>query len=176
MIYSAGLMFLLLLTGWVSIDAARRGRSWYGWSILVFFTSGVGSIAWLAVRRRAPVTVERLGILRSFLLALAGLPLAAFALLSSVFIVTFLFDVARIDGQAMAPTFQHQQRVIINKLVYRRGQPRRSDVVMFYYPLNPEKALVRRVIAEEGDTVRIREGRVYVNDVPVKDDGCIPES
>jgi signal peptidase I len=174
MIYAAGLVFLLLLTGWVANDAARRGRSWYAWSRLVFFTSGVGSIAWLAVRRRAPVTVERLGTLRSFLLALAGLPLAVFALLSSAFIVTFLFDVERIDGQAMAPTLQHQQRVIINKLVYRRNQPRRGEVVMFYYPLNSERTLVRRVIAEPNDTVRIREGRVSVNDVLVKDDDHVP--
>src|SRR5687768_9793524 len=98
MIYAAGLVLLLLLTGWVSNDAARRGRSWYGWSRLVFFTSGVASIAWLIVRRRAPVRVERLGIPRTFLLALAGLPLAVFVLLSSVFIVTFLFEIERIDG------------------------------------------------------------------------------
>jgi signal peptidase I len=39
---------------------------------------------------------------------------------------------------------------------------------MLYYPLNPEKSFVKRVIAEEGDTVRIVDGRVYVNDIPLK--------
>jgi signal peptidase I len=58
--------------------------------------------------------------------------------------------------------------------VYRRSQPRRGDVVMFHYPLNAERTLVRRVIAEKGDTVRIREGRVYVNDVLVNDDDYVP--
>jgi signal peptidase I len=175
MTYAVGLVFLLLLTGWVSIDAARRGRSWYGWSILVFFSIGIGFIAWLAVRRRAPVTVDRLGILQSFLLALAGLPLAVFALLSAVVINTFLVAVGQVDGQAMAPTLQHQQRVIVNKLVYLRGEPRRGDVVMLHYPLNPERTLVRRVLAEENDTVRIVDGRVYVNDVPMPDDYVPPE-
>ena len=41
---------------------------------------------------------------------------------------------------------------------------------MLYYPLNPEKSFVKRVIAEEGDTVRIVDGRVYVNDIPLQDD------
>ena len=39
---------------------------------------------------------------------------------------------------------------------------------MLYYPINPEKSFVKRVIAEEGDTVRIVDGRVYVNEVPLQ--------
>jgi signal peptidase I len=88
----------------------------------------------------------------------------------AVLIVTFLFQVARVEGQSMAPTLEDQDRLIVNKLVYRIGEPRRGDIVMLYYPLNPDKSFVKRVIAEEGDTVRIVDGRVYVNDIPLKDD------
>ena len=88
----------------------------------------------------------------------------------AVLIVTFLFQVARVEGQSMAPTLEDQDRLIVNKLAYRIGEPRRGDIVMLYYPLNPEKSFVKRVIAEEGDTVRIVDGRVYVNDIPLKDD------
>jgi signal peptidase I len=88
----------------------------------------------------------------------------------AVLIVTFGFQVARVEGQSMAPTLTDQDRLIVNKLVYRIGEPRRGDIVMLYYPLNPEKSFVKRVIAEEGDTVRIVDGRVYVNDVPLHDD------
>jgi len=88
----------------------------------------------------------------------------------AVLIVTFLFQVARVEGQSMAPTLEDQDRLIVNKLVYRIGEPRRGDIVMLYYPLNPEKSFVKRVIAEEGDTVRIVDGRVYVNDIPLQDD------
>src|SRR6266566_780662 len=35
--YAVGWVLLLALTGWAAYDAARRGRSWYGWSRLVFF-------------------------------------------------------------------------------------------------------------------------------------------
>ena len=88
----------------------------------------------------------------------------------AILIVTFGFQVARVEGQSMAPTLEDQDRLIVNKLVYRIGEPRRGDIVMLYYPLNPEKSFVKRVIAEEGDTVRIVDGRVYVNDIPLKDD------
>jgi signal peptidase I len=93
----------------------------------------------------------------------------------AVLIVTFGFQVARVEGQSMAPTLEDQDRLIVNKLVYRIGEPRRGDIVMLYYPLNPEKSFVKRVIAEEGDTVRIVDGRVYVNDVPLQDDYVPPE-
>jgi signal peptidase I len=91
---------------------------------------------------------------------------AVYALL----IVTFGFQVARVEGQSMAHTLEDQDRLIVNKLVYRISEPRRGDIVMLYYPLNPDKSFVKRVIAEEGDSVRIVDGRVYVNDIPLQDD------
>lgn len=165
----------LVLTGWVAVDASRRSRSLYGWSSLVAFTGIFGFIAWLVVRRRAPVKVERLGVLRSCLLALAGLPLVAFAVFTAVFVVTFLFQLARVEGQAMAPTLHDQERVIVNKLVYRTGAPQRGDIVMHYYPLNPDRSFVKRLIAEAGDRMQIVDGRVYVNEVPINDDFVSPE-
>jgi signal peptidase I len=90
-------------------------------------------------------------------------------------IVTFGFQVARVEGQSMAPTLEDQDRLIVNKLAYRLADPRRGDIVMLYYPINPEKSFVKRVIAEENDVVRIVDGRVYVNDVPLRDDYVPPE-
>jgi len=88
-------------------------------------------------------------------------------------IVTFGFQVARVEGQSMAPTLLDQDRLIVNKAVYRISAPGRGDIVMLYYPLNPDKSFVKRVIAEENDTVRITDGRVFVNDLPV-DDSFVP--
>ncbi|MDO8794398.1 MAG: signal peptidase I [Vicinamibacterales bacterium] len=98
----------------------------------------------------------------------------ASAAVYATLIVTFGFQVARVEGQSMAPTLADQDRLIVNKLVYRLGEPRRGDIVMLYYPLNPDKSFVKRVIAEEGDTVRIVDGLVHVNDVPLGDD-FVPE-
>ena len=93
----------------------------------------------------------------------------------AVLIVTFGFQVARVEGQSMAPTLEDQDRLIVNKLAYRIGEPRRGDVVMLYYPLSPDKSFVKRVIAEEGDTVRIEDGHVFVNDIPLNDDYVLPQ-
>jgi signal peptidase I len=100
----------------------------------------------------------------------AGLQTLVSAAVYATLIVTFGVQVARVDGLSMAPTLEDHDRLIVNKLVYELGDPRPGDIVMLYYPLNPEKMFVKRVIAKEGDTVRIVDGRVYVNDQPLHDD------
>jgi signal peptidase I len=89
-------------------------------------------------------------------------------------IVTFGFQVARVEGQSMAPTLEDQDRLIVNKLAYRLHDPRVGDIVMLLYPEDPDKSFVKRVVAEPGDTLRSENGRVYRNDVPLPDD-FIPE-
>ena len=89
-------------------------------------------------------------------------------------IVTFGFQVARVEGQSMAPTLEDQDRLIVNKLAYRLHDPQVGDIVMLLYPEDPEKSFVKRVVAEPGDTIRSVDGRVYRNDVPLPDD-FIPE-
>ena len=90
-------------------------------------------------------------------------------------IITFGFQIARVDGLSMAPTLSDQDRLIVNKFAYRLSAPRKGDIVMFYYPIDPDKSFVKRVIAVEGDTVRIVDGRVYVNDVAMDDSFVLPE-
>jgi signal peptidase I len=89
-------------------------------------------------------------------------------------IVTFGFQVARVEGLSMAPTLGNQDRLIVNKLAYILGSPRPGDIVMMYYPADPDKSFVKRVIAGPGDVVRIEDGRVYVNDVKLADDFVDP--
>jgi signal peptidase I len=100
----------------------------------------------------------------------SGLQTLVSAAVYATLIVTFGFQVARVDGQSMAPTLEDHDRLIVNKLVYELGEPRPGDIVMLYYPLNPDKMFVKRVIAKEGDTVRITDGVVTVNDQPLHDD------
>jgi signal peptidase I len=104
----------------------------------------------------------------------------ASAAVYATLIVTFGFQVARVEGQSMAPTLEDQDRLIVNKLAYRMGEPHRGDIVMLYYPVNPDKSFVKRVIAEEGDEVRIVDGRVFVKtpsgyEVQLADDFVPPE-
>src|SRR6185312_1921395 len=101
---------------------------------------------------------------------MAGLKTLVSAAVYATLIVTFGFQIARVDGLSMAPTLEDHDRLIVNKLVYELSDPRPGDIVMLYYPLNPEKMFVKRVIAKEGDSVRIVDGRVTVNDIPLHDD------
>jgi signal peptidase I len=103
----------------------------------------------------------------------AWLKTLASAAVYATLIVTFGFQVARVEGQSMAPTLADQDRLIVNKLAYRIGSPVVGDIVMLYYPNNPDKSFVKRIIAEEGDQIRIVDGRVYRNDVPM-DDAFVP--
>ena len=122
---------------------------------------------------RATVIMHRLNVWKDELVA--WFKTLASAAVYATLIVTFGFQVARVEGLSMAPTLADQDRLIVNKFAYRIGVPRRGDIVMLYYPLNPDKSFVKRVIAEEGDQVRIVDGRVYVNDVPMRDDFVPPE-
>jgi signal peptidase I len=70
----------------------------------------------------------------------------------------------------MSPTLEDADRLIVNKLAYELGDPARGDIVMLRYPLDPEKMFVKRVIATEGDKVRIQDGRVFVNGVELPDE------
>ena len=123
--------------------------------------------------RTIVVVQHRLSVWRDELVA--WFKTLASAAVYATLIVTFGFQVARVEGLSMAPTLEDQDRLIVNKLIYRLSSPRRGDIVMLYYPVNPDKSFVKRVIAEEGDQVRIMDGRVYVNDVPMSDDFVPPE-
>jgi len=121
---------------------------------------------------RAEIVMQRLNIWKDELVA--WFKTLASAAVYATLIVTFGFQVARVEGQSMAPTLADQDRLIVNKLAYRMGAPRRGDIVMLYYPINPDKSFVKRVIAEEGDEIRMVDGRVYVNDIPLLDE-YVPE-
>ena len=168
------LVLAVLLIGWVAADAARRRRNWLGWALLVAFTGLLGVLAWLVVRRGSPV-VDELGAARVLAIRLVGVPLVFISVVVSVFVVTFLVQAARVEGAAMAPTINDQDRLIVDKMVYRLHEPSRGEIVMLLYPLNPNKTFIKRVVAEEGDQVRIVDGRVYVNEVAMSDPFVIAE-
>jgi signal peptidase I len=85
-------------------------------------------------------------------------------------IVTFGFQVARVEGQSMVPTLEDQDRLIVNKLAYQLHDPAIGDIVMLYYPEDPSKSFVKRVIGREDDTLRSVGGKVYRNEMLLDDD------
>ena len=78
-------------------------------------------------------------------------------------IITFVYQPVRVEGTSMLPELRDQDRLFINKFAYRFESISRGDVVVFHYPRDPSTSYIKRVIALPGDTLRIDEGRVYVN-------------
>src|SRR5580692_4258775 len=77
-----------------------------------------------------------------------------------ILIGTFGIQVVRVEGLSMAPTINDRDRLIVDEVEYELGDPRPGDIVMLYYPLNPQKRFIKRVIGKEGDTVRVERGAV----------------
>ena len=81
----------------------------------------------------------------------------------SAFFIIFLYQPVKVEGTSMMPTLQDQERVFINKFVYKLEPIERGDVIVFRYPRDPAKSYIKRVIAVAGDRVRIVDGVVFVN-------------
>src|SRR5580765_8689896 len=78
-------------------------------------------------------------------------------------IIVFLYQPVKVEGTSMAPLLSDQERIFINKFVYRFEAIQRGDVVVFWYPLDRSKSFIKRVVALPGETIEIRRGVVYVN-------------
>ena len=108
----------------------------------------------------APATTSR-SRARSLLRSWARDLLISLAI--SGFIILFLYQPVKVEGTSMLPGLQDQERIFINKFVYRFESVARGDVVVFRYPRDPAKSYIKRVIGVPGDHILIERGRVYVN-------------
>ncbi len=108
---------------------------------------------------RQGLWIESIKLLRDIILVISVLML----------LLVFVAQPVVVDGSSMLPTLHQGERLIVNKLVYYKfqgvswGHISRGDVIVFWYPKDPDKSYVKRVIGLPGDTVELRNGIVYVN-------------
>lgn len=86
--------------------------------------------------------------------------LIAFGIMAVIRI--FLFTPIVVDGESMMPTLEHGDKMIVNKIGYDIGKPKRFDIVVFHAP--EQKDYIKRVIGLPGDTVEYRDDVLYIND------------
>ena len=92
----------------------------------------------------------------------------------SAFIIIFIYQPVKVEGTSMMPSLEDQERIFVNKFVYRLEPIERGDIVVFRYPRDPSKSYIKRVIGMAGDRIRIDGGQVYVNDEALDEDYVPP--
>jgi len=86
-----------------------------------------------------------------------------FSVLVSFFIILFVYQPVKVEGGSMEPGLEDQERIFINKLVYRLESIERGDIIVFRYPRDTHKSFIKRVIGLPGDHIHIAYGHVFVN-------------
>jgi signal peptidase I len=85
------------------------------------------------------------------------------AVVIAILMVVFLYQPVKVEGTSMQPQLDDQERIFVNKFIYRFEDIHRGDVVVFYYPKDTSKSFIKRVVGVPGDTILIKNGQVILN-------------
>lgn len=91
--------------------------------------------------------------------------------------ITFVANHTMVEGSSMQPTLQNGDHLVIEKVSYLIGEPKRFDIIVFEHSATAD--YIKRVIGLPGETVRIEEGKIYINEAPIidaYDDGALTDS
>lgn len=106
-----------------------------------------------------------------------NLQLLVIALCLALLIRTFVAEPRYIPSDSMLPTLQMGDRVVVEKISYRFQPPETGDIVVFDPPQRlqilgyaKDQAFIKRVIGQPGQTVKVAEGKVYLNDQALLED------
>ena len=94
----------------------------------------------------------------------------------------FLIQPFYVKGASMEPNFYDHEYLIINEIGYRFETPQRGEIVVFRYPKDPRQYFIKRIIGLPGETVKIKDGRVFIynaeqpNGLAIDEEIYLPEN
>jgi signal peptidase I len=91
------------------------------------------------------------------------------AIVICVFLIVYVVQAFKVQGSSMAPELEDGERILVNKFLYRVHSIDRGDVVVFWFPEDPDVSFIKRVAALPGDRIEIVSGRVLVNGEPLNE-------
>jgi signal peptidase I len=99
-----------------------------------------------------------------------------FAAVTAVLIVVFVVQPVKVEGTSMQPRLENDERIFVNKFIYNFDPIKRGDIVVFWFPDDPSKSFIKRVIGLPGETIRIdQRGQLYINGHPMDEPYLSPE-
>lgn len=104
------------------------------------------------------------------------LKMIVFVLVFVIILQNYVIINMQIPSESMEETIRTGDRVFGNRLAYLKKDPKRLDIIVFKYPDDESQLFIKRVIGLPGETVDIRDGKVYIDDSETPlDDSYIPE-
>lgn len=91
----------------------------------------------------------------------------ALSVVIAIIVILFLYQPVKVEGTSMMPSLINQERIFINKFVYRFADISRGDTVVFQFPQDTSKSYIKRIVGMPGDTVVVDQGIVIVNGKPL---------
>jgi signal peptidase I len=99
-----------------------------------------------------------------------------FAALMAILIVVFVVQPVKVEGTSMQPRLENDERIFVNKFKYNFEPIQRGDIVVFWFPDEPSKSFIKRVIGLPGETIGMDPlGHITINGVPIDESYLAPE-
>jgi signal peptidase I len=99
-----------------------------------------------------------------------------FAAVMAILIVVFVVQPVKVEGTSMQPRLENEERIFVNKFKYNFDPIQRGDIVVFWYPEDPSKSFIKRVIGLPGESIDMDPlGHVTINGMPIDESYLAPE-
>ena len=95
------------------------------------------------------------------------------AVILALIIRHYLVEIFKIPTGSMRPTLIENDRVLVNKILYKFKEPQRGDIVVFKYPVDGKKDFIKRLVGLPGETIEIKQGKLYIDGELISDESIL---